>query len=57
MPSEKQKSSEPRLTKSDARRAESSIFTLGKIILLNWCKEAEDLAKSTNDPAPGDSDR
>ena len=58
MPPEKQKSSESgTITKSEARVCRQSFRTLEKMIVDDWSKEAEHLAKSPGDPAPGGSDK
>ena len=57
MPPEKPKSSESGFTKSDVHLSWQSLLTLEKIFVHDWSKEAEHLAKITNDPAPGGSDK
>ena len=57
MPPEKQNFSESGLTKSDGRLIWHSLLTLEKGIVHDWSEEAERLAKSPNDLAPGGSDK
>ena len=57
MPPEKANPSESGFTKSDVHLCWQSLLTLEKIFVHDWSKQAARLAKSTNDPASGGSDK
>ena len=57
MPPEKANPSESGFTKSDVHLCWQSLLTLEKIFVHEWSKQAARLAKSTNDPASGGSDK